>query len=119
MLQINGYEIRSFANLYGADLRGADLQDANLHGADLHGANLQDASLYGANLHGADLRGADLDYSCWPLWCGSKGAKLDQKQINQLCLHLYWVLPNKRSVLSRAIICRARRAAKARHVDVD
>ena len=58
------------ANLYGADLRGADLRDANLYGADLRdailrgailrGADLRDAILRGADLRGADLRGADL-----------------------------------------------------------
>jgi hypothetical protein len=33
--------------------------------------------LKGANLQNADLRGADLDYSCWPLWCGSLGVIAD------------------------------------------
>ncbi|EED4742976.1 pentapeptide repeat-containing protein [Salmonella enterica] len=53
------------ANLCGADLRGADLRDADLFGADLlganlRGANLRDADLRGANLCGANLRDADL-----------------------------------------------------------
>lgn len=48
------------ADLYGADLRGADLCDADLYGANLYGANLRDADLRGANLRNADLRGADL-----------------------------------------------------------
>ncbi|EAV0620107.1 pentapeptide repeat-containing protein [Salmonella enterica] len=48
------------ANLRGANLRGADLYDANLCGANLRGANLYDANLCGANLCGADLRGANL-----------------------------------------------------------
>jgi len=48
------------ANLYGANLRGADLYGANLRGADLRGANLGGANLRGANLGGANLRGADL-----------------------------------------------------------
>jgi hypothetical protein len=43
------------ANLYGADLYGANLRGANLHGADLYGANLRGANLYGADLCGADL----------------------------------------------------------------
>ncbi|EDT3192685.1 pentapeptide repeat-containing protein, partial [Salmonella enterica subsp. enterica serovar Cotham] len=38
------------ANLYGANLRGADLCDANLRGANLRGADLCDANLCGANL---------------------------------------------------------------------
>lgn len=35
----------------------------------------------------ADLRGADLDYSCWPLWCGSLGIKVDKKIAVQLAYH--------------------------------
>ncbi|HGL4547166.1 TPA: pentapeptide repeat-containing protein [Klebsiella aerogenes] len=49
------HESGSIANLYGANLRDADLCDA-----DLLGANLCDADLLGANLCGADLRGANL-----------------------------------------------------------
>ena len=62
--------VESGANLYGADLSGANLRDAylsgaylsdaNLRGADLRGADLSDADLRGADLYGADLRGADL-----------------------------------------------------------
>jgi hypothetical protein len=48
------------ANLSGAYLRGAILTGANLHGADLHGAYLTDANLEGADLHGAALSGANL-----------------------------------------------------------
>ena len=50
----------SGANLYGADLYGANLSGANLYGADLYGANLYGADLSGADLSGADLYGADL-----------------------------------------------------------
>ena len=93
----------SEANLRGADLRGADLSDANLseanlrgadlRGADLRGADLSDANLRGANLsdanlRGADLRGADLDYSCYPLWCGSLHLKADKRLACQLAYHL-------------------------------
>jgi uncharacterized protein YjbI with pentapeptide repeats len=53
------------ANLLGANLRCADLtfaklQNANLLGADLRGADLRYANLRYANLRGSDLRGADL-----------------------------------------------------------
>ena len=48
------------ANLWDADLRGANLRDANLWDADLRDANLRDANLWDADLRGADLRGADL-----------------------------------------------------------
>ena len=53
------------ANLYGANLLGADLYDAkllgaNLYDANLYGADLRDANLYGAKLRGAKLLGANL-----------------------------------------------------------
>ena len=85
------------ANLCRADLGGANLRGASLCGADLHGANLRGASLCGANLHGADLRGAslceanlhgaNLDYSCWPLWCGSLDVKVDAQIARQIAYH--------------------------------
>lgn len=55
-------------DLYGVDLRGANLSRANLCGMDLSGVNLSGACLHGtdlshANLHGADLRGTDLRYT--------------------------------------------------------
>jgi len=57
---VNGYPIAAFANLHGANLRGADLSGANLRGANLRGADLSGANLRGANLRGADLSGANL-----------------------------------------------------------
>ena len=81
------------ANLRGADLEGANLRGANLEEADLEGADLRRANLEGANLRGADLRranlrGAKLDYSCWPLWCGSLNVKVDTRIAAQLAYHL-------------------------------
>ena len=78
----------SGADLSRADLSRADLSRADLSGADLSGADLSGADLYGADLYGADLYGADLDYSCWPLWCGSKKVKVDIKIVYQLIAHL-------------------------------
>ena len=48
------------ANLYRADLTGADLYRADLTGADLTGADLTRADLTRANLTGADLTRANL-----------------------------------------------------------
>ena len=70
------------ANLCGANLRGADLCGANLRHADLCGANL-----CGANLRDAYLRGADIDYACWPLWCGGLHVKIDKRIACQLAYH--------------------------------
>ena len=64
------------------------LLDFNLRGADLHRANLCEANLQRANLRGADLRGANIDYACWPLWCGSLGVKVDVRIARQLAYHL-------------------------------
>ena len=72
----------SEANLSGANLSGADLSEANLSRADLSRADLS-----GADLSGANLSGANLDYSCWPLWCGSKRVKIDAKIAAQLAAH--------------------------------
>ena len=80
-------------DLQGEDLRGANFQNADLRGANLRGANLQDADLQGANLRGAnlqdaDLRGANVDYSAWPLWCGSLEAYIDDRIAIQILYHL-------------------------------
>ena len=76
------YDLRG-ANLRGADLRGADLSDADLRGADLRSADLRSA-----DLRSADLRGANLDYSCYPLWCGSLHLKANKRLACQLAYHL-------------------------------
>ena len=66
----------------------ANLRGANLRGANLMGANLMEADLRGANLWEADLRGANLDYSSWPLWCGSLSVQIDNKLARQLIYHV-------------------------------
>jgi hypothetical protein len=88
----------SRANLSGANLRKANLNDAELRWADLYKADLREASLYGADLYRADLleaklHGTDLDYSAWPLHCGSLGAKCDQRLVAQLAYHLASLKP--------------------------
>ena len=65
------------------DLHRANLCEANLQRANLYGANLREADLYGA-----DLRGANIDYACWPLWCGSLGVKVDVRIARQFAYHL-------------------------------
>ena len=52
--------VKTDADLYGADLRGAKLRDADLRGANLYGADLRGADFRGANLYGADLDGEKL-----------------------------------------------------------
>jgi len=74
-------------NLTGADLTRADLTGADLTGANLTGANLTRADLTGADLTGADLTRANLDFSSWPLWCGSLRVCVDRKIAAQLAYH--------------------------------
>lgn len=55
--------------------------------ADGKKANLNEANLNGADLNEADLRGANIDYSCWPLWCGSLKVHIDDRIGIQLLYH--------------------------------
>ncbi len=71
-----------FANLEGAKLGNANMEDANLEGANLGNANLGDAKLKGVNLWRASLKGANLegaDLEGANLW----RANLKSAQINK------------------------------------
>lgn len=70
------------AYLWNTDFRGAHLRDAYLRRADFLGADFRDAY----------LRGANIDYSCWPLWCGSLDVKVDRRIFCQLAYHLCRVI---------------------------
>lgn len=86
------------ANLVGVDFRSASLIETNLSYVNLSYANLIDANLKNTNLknadikntdfRGANLSGADLDFSCWPLCCGSLDVKVDKRIAVQLAYHL-------------------------------
>ena len=65
----------------------ANLQYASLQDADLRGANMQEVNMLNANLRKADMRGANIDYSAWPLWCGSLKAHVDDRIAIQLLYH--------------------------------
>ena len=80
---LNNEQNGEMANLRWADLRWADLREANLREANLRGADLREADLREAN-----LRGADLDFSCFPLWCGGSKFKCDTKLVYQLLAHI-------------------------------
>jgi len=49
---------------------------------------LRDADLRNANLRNADLRGIAIDFSVWPMWCGSLDVKIDKRIAVQLAYHL-------------------------------
>lgn len=95
------------ADLSYADLRNADLSDAILSDADLRYANLRHADLRYASLRDADLSYADLDYSAWPLWCGSLRAYVDDRIAIQLLYHTLSVVQHSPYVskeLKRALL---------------
>ena len=85
------------ANLSGAYLRSADLSGANLSDADLSGTDLCYADLRNADLYRAVLEGANVDFSAWPLRCGSLDAKVDQQLAAQLMYHVLRVWPDART----------------------
>ena len=60
---VNGYDVKPFADLSGANLSRSDLSGADLFGADLSGANLSGANLSRANLSRSDLSGSYLSRS--------------------------------------------------------
>ncbi len=84
---LNGEPGGECANLNGVNLSDDNLCNANLCNANLCNANLCNANLIGANLRSANLIGADLDFSCWPLWCGSFDVIVDKRIAAQLAYH--------------------------------
>ena len=79
----NNYDENQTKNAKQADLRYADLRSANLESA-----NLRYADLSYANLRTANLRSANLDFSVFPLWCGSFNIIVDQRLPFQLAYHI-------------------------------
>ena len=49
--------------------------------------NFKICNLSGLYLCGANLCGADIDYACWPLWCGGLHVKIDKRIACQLAYH--------------------------------
>ena len=56
-------------------------------GVDGARADLRGADLRWADLRGASLEGAVLDFSAWPLGCGSRNVKIDRRIAAQLAYH--------------------------------
>ena len=86
-LWLEGKEGGERADMRYADIHRANLQNADMRDADMRGADMQGANLRCANLRDADMRGADIDYSAWPLWCGSLKAHVDDRIAIQLLYH--------------------------------
>lgn len=68
------------ANLRGADLRGAKLDDADLRGADLSDANLSDANLRGAKLDDAKYNSKTAFYA---MCCPEEGEFIGYKKAHR------------------------------------
>ena len=79
---------KEVADLRNADLRNADFSGADLRNADLSYADFSGADLRNADLSYADLRNANLDFSVFPLWCGTFNMKVDKNIVNQLLYHI-------------------------------
>ncbi|MBC8528260.1 pentapeptide repeat-containing protein [Christensenellaceae bacterium NSJ-44] len=74
-------------DLSDCDMRGADMRWADMCLADMRGADMRWADMCLADMRGADMCGANIDYSVWPLWCGSLGVKVDKRLAAQLAYH--------------------------------
>lgn len=78
--------------------------------ADLSGSDMSHSDLRHSNLSGSDI-----DYACWPLWCGSLDAHIDDRIARQLLYHLMrpcLVSPDvsedfKRALFTSALIAEA------------
>jgi len=81
------------ADLVEANLSYTDLTNANLRGANLTNANLSKTDLQGVDLKGANLTGACIDYSCWPLSCGSLNVVVDERTLKQIGYHWMSLIP--------------------------
>ena len=95
------------ADLSNSNLSNSNLSRADLGGANLRGADLSDSILRGANLSRSDLRDSDIDYSAWPLWCGSLKAYVDDRIAIQLLYHTLSVVQHSPYVsdeLKRALL---------------
>ena len=106
------YADMRFANMQGADMQGADMRCSNMTYANMQDANMQDTDLKNVSMRFADMRGADIDYSCWPLQCGSLKAHVDDRIAIQLLYHALSVVQHspyvsddiKRTLLTEAVV---------------
>ena len=80
--------------------------------ASMQGEDMRGAEMNGANMQRVDMRGADIDYSVWPLWCGSLKAYVDDRIAIQLLYHTLSVVQYspyvsedvKRMLLTRDVV---------------
>jgi len=71
------------SNLGWSDFSGADLKNSIFRNSRLTGVNFINVKLNGTRLYNNDI-----DFSCFPLFCGSLDIKCDEKLFQQLAYHL-------------------------------
>lgn len=123
---MQGADLRN-VNMNRADMRGVNMQRANMLHADMQYVNIQCAKMQHADMRHADMRsaemqrtdmrGANIDYSAWPLCCGSLKAYVDDRIAIQLLYHTLSVVQYspyvsedvKRTLLTQDVVDAANR----------
>lgn len=85
----------------GSDFSATQFNSCNMDSCDmnnaiLHGVQFCRCNTRGMHLNGSDMTGANIDYSAWPMWCGSYGVKVDRRLFEQLVMHLCGVVVDDR-----------------------
>ena len=100
------------ADMQCANMQRADMQCADMRYADMQCADMRYADMRYANLRNANMQRANIDYSAWPLWCGSLKAHVDDRIAIQLLYHTLSVVQNspyvseelKRTLLTEPVV---------------
>ena len=109
---LNGEEGGKRANMQDANMQCADMQYANMQCANMQRTDMRHADMRSAKMQRTDMRGANIDYSAWPLCCGSLKAYVDDRIAIQLLYHTLSVVQYspyvsedvKRTLLTRDVV---------------
>lgn len=74
-------------DLQNAILTRSDLSRAHFCTSSLRNAEMNLCKMYLTDFSGTDLSGANLDFSAWPLWCGTGHVIADARLAEQLAAH--------------------------------
>jgi uncharacterized protein YjbI with pentapeptide repeats len=74
-----------------------DMDNCYLKNSIFRECNIKMVNLLRTDLTNADFSTSNIDYSSFPLWCGSFNVILDDKQKQQLLYHLLRIAPEYRS----------------------
>lgn len=84
---LNGEDGGERADLREANLRWADLRGVDMRCTDIRCTDMRWSDTRWADIRGSDIRGVNLDFACWPLWCGSLDVIVDKRIAAQLAYH--------------------------------